>query len=100
MSETRSPAVEPATSRAQYSASHFTANRRVDLDEVLAILVHERLLSEDDARRVRSTGRSTGRSEVHPLVVVANAKLEVPGHPGKPLSLEYLTEWLARHAEL
>jgi len=31
---------------------------------------------------------------------VANAKLEVPGHPGKPLTLEYLTEWLARHAEL
>ena len=100
MSEARSPAAESATTRAQYSASHFTANRRVDLDEVLAILVHERLVGEEDARRVRATGRSAGRTEVHPLVVVANAKLEVPGHPGKPLSLEYLTEWLARHAQL
>ena len=57
-------------------------------------------MSEEDARRVRAAGRGTGRSEVHPLVVVANAKLDLPGNAGKLLTLEYLTEWLARHAGL
>ena len=37
---------------------------------------------------------------MHPLVIVANAKLAHAGAPGTALSLEMLTDWLARHAGL
>jgi general secretion pathway protein E len=47
-------------------------------------------------------GTRSGRAtvELHPLVLVANAKLPNQRDPGRPLSLEALTEWLAGHAQL
>jgi general secretion pathway protein E len=38
--------------------------------------------------------------ELHPLVLIANAKLANQHEKGRPLSLEALTEWLAGHAGL
>ena len=74
---------------------------RLELDELLAALVVDGYLTADDAKRVRASGRP-GRSavELHPLVVVANAKLINQREPGRPLSLEALTEWLAGQAGL
>jgi general secretion pathway protein E len=74
---------------------------RLELDELLAALVVDGYLTADDAKRVRVSGRP-GRSavELHPLVVVANAKLINQREPGRPLSLEALTEWLAGQAGL
>jgi general secretion pathway protein E len=74
---------------------------RLELDELLAALVVDGYLTADDAKRVRVSGRP-GRSavELHPLVVVANAKLINQRDPGRPLSLEALTEWLAGQAGL
>ncbi len=74
---------------------------RLQLDEVLAALVVDGLLAGDDAKRVR-IGAREGRSkvELHPLVLIANAKLENHNDPGRPLTLEGLTEWLAGHANL
>jgi general secretion pathway protein E len=74
---------------------------RLELDELLAALVVDGYLTADDAKRVRVGGRS-GRNavELHPLVVVANAKLINQREPGRPLSLEALTEWLAGQAGL
>ena len=78
----------------------FSANRRLDLDEVLAALRHEGVITEPEVKRVRAAWRTTGRTELHPLVVVANAKLEHSAKPGTGLTLEWLTEWLAQHAGL
>ena len=74
---------------------------RLELDEMLAALVVDGLLSADDARQVRMGSRA-GRStvELHPLVVIANAKLPNLREPGRPLGLETLTEWVARQAGL
>jgi general secretion pathway protein E len=74
---------------------------RLALDEVLATLVVDGYLLAEDAKLVRMGNRS-GRAtvELHPLVLVANAKLPNQREPGRPLSLEALTEWLARHAQL
>ena len=68
-------------------APGFTANRRLDTDEVLAVLLHEGVLTEADTKRVRNSQRGAGRSEVHPLVMIANAKLEHragPRHRDQP----------------
>ncbi len=78
----------------------FTPNRRLDLDEVLAILQHEGALAEADVKRVRASSRHAGRHEIHPLVLLANAKPVHAGDGSTPITLEWLSEWVARHAGL
>lgn len=76
-------------------------HHRLDLDETLAALFADGLLTEPDLKRVRADVRTTrGRAELHPLVLVANLKLADARHPDKPLSLEVLSEWLAHRAGL
>jgi general secretion pathway protein E len=74
---------------------------RLELDEVLASLVVDGYLTGEDAKRVRM-GSKSGKTaiELHPLVVIANVKLENRRDPGRPLSLENLVEWLAGKADL
>ena len=83
------------------SVSLLGRRGRLALDEMLATLVVDGYLLAEDAKQVRMGSRS-GRAtvELHPLVVVANAKLPNQREPGRPLSLEALTEWLASHAQL
>ena len=83
------------------SASLLGRRGRLELDELLATLVVDGYLLAEDAKLVRMGARS-GRStvELHPLVLVANAKLPNQRDPGRPLGLEALTEWLASHASL
>ena len=81
--------------------SQLGAHRRIELDEVVAGLVADGVLTDADARRVRDSVRSVkARLELHPLVLVANLRLADARHPGKPLSLEVLTEWLAQRSRL
>ncbi|MBB3228024.1 general secretion pathway protein E [Luteibacter sp. Sphag1AF] len=74
---------------------------RLEVDEVLATLVVDGFISGEDAKRVRMGSRA-GRSviELHPLVIIANARLDNRRDPGRPLSLEGLMEWLAAKADL
>jgi Type II secretory pathway, ATPase PulE/Tfp pilus assembly pathway, ATPase PilB len=82
-------------------ASLLGRRGRLELDELLAALVVDGYLGAEDAKQVRLGSRS-GRSavELHPLVLIANAKLPNQRDPGRPLSLEALIEWLAGHAGL
>ena len=76
-------------------------HRKLDLDETLAALVADSVLTEADAKRVRVDIRTArGRNELHPLVLVANLKLADQRKPDRPLSLEMLTQWLAEKAGL
>ena len=95
-SVTRVPA-DPAAAAMPSAGSQ----RRLDLDETLAALHADGLLTEADLRRVRADVRTVrGRSELHPLVLVANLKCTDARQPDKPLSLEVLTQWLADRAQL
>jgi general secretion pathway protein E len=82
-------------------ASLLGRRNRLQLDDVLAALVVDGYVLADDAKQVRM-GTRAGRStvELNPLVLIANAKLPSQHEPGRPLSLEALTEWLAHHAGL
>ncbi|KZC15227.1 MULTISPECIES: GspE/PulE family protein [unclassified Rhodanobacter] len=82
-------------------ASLLGRRGRLELEELLATLVVDGYLQAEDARQVRMGARA-GRStiELHPLVLIANARLVNQHDPGRPLSLEGLTEWLAGHAGL
>jgi general secretion pathway protein E len=82
-------------------ASLLGRRGRLELDDLLAALVVDGYLHAEDAKQVRMGARA-GRStvELHPLVLIANAKLINQRDPGRPLRLEALTEWLAGHAGL
>ncbi|HEX6612317.1 MAG TPA: GspE/PulE family protein [Rhodanobacteraceae bacterium] len=84
------------------AASGLGRRGRLELDEVLAALVVDGLLSSEDAKRVRTGARSSGKNalELHPLVLIGNAKLPNRSEPGKPLSIETLTVWLAEKSGL
>ncbi|TDK19568.1 type II/IV secretion system protein [Luteimonas aestuarii] len=70
---------------------------RLALEPVLAALVADGLLSDDDAGRARKGSAQVRSLEaVHPLVLIANLKLPSARTPGTELGLETLTEWLAR----
>ena len=90
----------PATTQKDTPAE-LGLHRRLDLDETLAALVADGLITEEDVKRVRADVRTArGRTELHPLVLVSNLKLADARKPDKPLSLEVLTEWLAQRAAL
>ncbi|HUD42896.1 MAG TPA: GspE/PulE family protein [Dokdonella sp.] len=77
------------------------ARGRLELDDVLAALLADGVITEADARRVRADVRTArGLTELHPLVLIANLKLADVREPEKPLSVEVLTQWLARRAQL
>jgi general secretion pathway protein E len=82
-------------------ASLLGRRGRLELDEVLAALLVDGYVLAEDAKNVRMGARA-GRStvELHPLVLIANAKLTNQHASGRPLTLETLTEWLAGHAGL
>jgi general secretion pathway protein E len=82
-------------------ASLLGRRGRLELDDVLAALVVDGYVLAEDAKRVRMGARE-GRStvELHPLVLIANAKLANQQETGRPLTVEALTEWLAGHAGL
>ncbi|MBO9661540.1 GspE/PulE family protein [Dokdonella sp.] len=83
------------------AASPLGLHRRLELDETLAALLADGLLTEADVKRVRADVRTArGRTELHPLTLVANLKLADARQPDKPLSLEVLTQWLAARAGL
>ena len=86
---------------APHSPSLLGRRGKLSLDEMLAALVVTGHIAADDAKNVRMGSRS-GRStvELHPLVIIANAKLPNLREPGRPLGAEALTEWLAAQADL
>ena len=74
---------------------------RLELEEVLAALLVDGLLGVEDARRVRTASRAGKKAlELHPLVLIANARVADQRTPERPLSLEVLTHWLADKARL
>jgi general secretion pathway protein E len=86
---------------AKAAANALGLHRRLELDETLAALLADGLLTEADVKRVRADVRTArGRTELHPLTLVANLKLDDARQPDKPLSLEVLTQWLAVRAGL
>ncbi|HET6588043.1 MAG TPA: GspE/PulE family protein [Oleiagrimonas sp.] len=72
---------------------------RLQLDETLAALVVDGLISGEDAKRVRLTAGHRESQALHPLTVIGKARLDNRrDSDGRPLSIEVLTEWLADKA--
>jgi general secretion pathway protein E len=77
----------------QQAVKTETASHRLTITEILDWLVEDKLVPPEAAEELKKERRYY-RGALHPLVLVADQKWRHPN--GKPLSLEPLTEWLAK----
>lgn len=86
------------THLAQASAG---ADRLLDLTDVLKTLLAQGRIAPDTAEQIIALRRSaTGENaKLHPLEFIANQAPDDLARPGKPLSLEVLSRWLAGEAD-
>jgi len=76
-----------------------TADRRLELAQVLSDLVADNLVPKDVAEQF-GKDRRHARGDAHPLIVIADQKWKDPRHPKKLLNLDILTQWLAEKSGL
>src|SRR2546425_11870303 len=76
-------------------AAEAVQDHRLTISEVLQALVAEGLALKADADKLVAD-RRLHRGDHHPLLVIADQKWRSVKPPQKLLSLEWLTEWLAR----
>jgi general secretion pathway protein E len=72
---------------------------RLSISELVDWMVEDKLIAADDAERVKKERRYY-RGTQHPLVIIADQKVKSTQPPHKLLSLDKLTEWLAKRVGL
>ena len=72
---------------------------RLTLPEVVDALVADGFIPKGVGEAFKKERRYF-KGDIHPLIVIADQKWKALAEPHKALTLEYLTEWLARHAGL
>ncbi len=80
----------PGSTRSE--AAPARPDRRLDLRDILKLLVVDGLVPAADAERIAAS--RTQRFE-HPLELIADQRVRSAAAPGKSLNLEALVEWLA-----
>ncbi len=75
-------------------------DKKLTLDQLLADLVADKLVSQDSAEKLLALRRSLRSSDQHPLIILGDQKWKDPRNPKKLLTLDVLTEWLAGKAGL
>lgn len=74
------------------------SRRELLLEELVAALVTDGLISAKDAETVRRRGSVQSQVNLHPCVFIANQTLKSAKAPYKPLTVEDLMVWLADKA--
>ena len=69
-------------------------DRPLTLTQVISDLIADGLVPKDEAETLVANRRQS-RTDVHPLVVIADQKWKDPRSPRKLLNMETLTQWLA-----
>ncbi|MDZ7663641.1 GspE/PulE family protein [Thiohalophilus sp.] len=76
-----------------------TGDRHLGLHELIHDLVEDGRLDKKTSDEFLIPAR-TGRLEIHPLVIISQQEWDDLARPGKKLTLEVLTQWLAERAGL
>ncbi len=74
-------------------------DRPLTLAQVITDLIADGMVPKEDAEKLVANRRHS-RTDVHPLVVVADQKWKDPRNPRKLLNVETLTQWLAAKSGL
>ncbi|HLM52745.1 MAG TPA: GspE/PulE family protein, partial [Pseudoxanthomonas sp.] len=89
----------PAPAFAADSGAVPLPQGRLAFEQVAAALLADGLVAPPDRQRIHPNPQGVRHpGDVHPLVLLANLKLAAAYPIGSELSLERLTEWLARRA--
>jgi general secretion pathway protein E len=83
-----------------HSGLQSKLNQKLELGELLDWLVADGLVSVADAEKLKLTRRAVGKSELHPLVIIATQKWKSLALPHPVLDQDVLSEWLAKRAGL
>ncbi len=86
------PAPTPAAPSTPVAPSQ--GDRPLTLAQIVSDLISDGLVPRDEGEKLVANRRHS-RSDVHPLVVVADQKWKDPKNPRKLLTVEALTQWLA-----
>jgi general secretion pathway protein E len=70
-------------------------DKKLALEQLLADLVADKLVTADAAEKLIALRRSLRASDMHPLILIADQKWKDPRNPKKALTLDALSEWLA-----
>jgi general secretion pathway protein E len=70
-------------------------DKKLALEQLLADLVADKLVTPDAAEKLIALRRSLRASDMHPLILIADQKWKDPRNPKKALTLDALSEWLA-----
>jgi len=70
-------------------------DRKLNIRDLLEQLHSDKLITTEDANRLRKSNAKSHAVDLHPLVVLASEKLSCAQPPNKALDMEKLTEWLA-----
>ena len=83
----------------QYQTTKTLVDRHLSLSELVHDLIEDGRLDKNVADQFLIPAR-TSTLDIHPLVIISQQEWEDKQHPGKLLSLEVLTQWLAEKSEL
>ncbi|MFO1302557.1 MAG: GspE/PulE family protein [Burkholderiales bacterium] len=86
------PHAVAATAESVAARTTKTPDRRLQLDDILKLMVMDGLVHAADAEHL---GRSRTKQFDHPLELVAAQKWKAARPPNKLMTLEWLVEWLA-----
>ncbi len=70
----------------------------LDLQKVIRLLLQTNMITPEQSEEVFARPRGSAQSRLHPLEFVAGHGFVRTDGSGKSLDLEFLSEWLARHA--
>jgi general secretion pathway protein E len=73
-------------------------NHKLTLGDLLRFLVQDNMVTKEDAEKL-FRDRKMEQSGLHPIVVIAEQRWK-DASTGRPMSAEYLTEWLAGRVNL
>ncbi|MDY6981419.1 MAG: type II/IV secretion system protein, partial [Pseudomonadota bacterium] len=83
----------------QQQSHEVGIDRHLNLHELIHALVEDGRLDKQISDEFLIPAR-TGRLEIHPLVIISQQEWDDQARPGKKLTLEVLTQWLAERAGL
>ena len=77
--------------------------KSLDLQQIFGWLMHDRILERNDAKIQYGRAleiRKHAKLGLHPLLAIAQCKLQTLAEPHRQLTIEWLTEWMARKVEM
>jgi general secretion pathway protein E len=80
-----------------------SVHKKLDLQQIFNWLLADKLIARDQARAQFNHAQGILKNSpaaMHPLTALAQCKLRTSTEPARPMSLDFLTEWLAKRVQL